>query len=148
MLKKIAQFFSCSTDYLLELDSGRIFIETTNLSSEQIAHIQQLVFDLEMLNKQLRKWGGSSGGVVKRSHSTPPDTNKSETHHLVLSAPTVGDLFDSVKQFYFSQHWFLFLHKQNQLHFLSMHFIMFHPKHQISIFCYHILQIQKHHLSF
>ena len=55
MLKKIAQFFSCSTDYLLELDSGRIFIETTNLSSEQIAHIQQLVFDLEMLNKQLRK---------------------------------------------------------------------------------------------
>ena len=55
MLKKIAQFFSCSTDYLLELDSGRIFIETTNLSSEQIAHIQQLVSDLEMLNQQLRK---------------------------------------------------------------------------------------------
>ena len=55
MLKKIAQFFSCSTDYLLELDSGRIFIETTNLSSEQIAHIQQLVSDLELLNQQLRK---------------------------------------------------------------------------------------------
>ena len=55
MLKKIAQFFSCSTDYLLELDSGRIFIETTNLSPEQIAHIQQLVSDLELLNKQLRK---------------------------------------------------------------------------------------------
>ena len=55
MLKKIAQFFSCSTDYLLELDSGRIFIETTNLSPEQIAHIQQLVSDLEILNQRLRK---------------------------------------------------------------------------------------------
>ena len=55
MLKKIALFFSCSTDYLLELDSGRIFIETTNLSSEQVDHIQQLVSDLEILNKQLQK---------------------------------------------------------------------------------------------
>ena len=55
MLKKIALFFSCSTDYLLELDSVRIFIETTNLSSEQVDHIQQLVSDLEILNKQLQK---------------------------------------------------------------------------------------------
>ena len=28
---------------------------------------------------------------------TPTNTNKSRTHHLVLSAPTVWDLFDSVK---------------------------------------------------
>ena len=53
MLKKIAQFFSCSTDYLLELETGRIFIETTYLSLEQTAHIQQLITDMELLNKHL-----------------------------------------------------------------------------------------------
>lgn len=53
MLKKIAQFFTCSTDYLLELDAGRVFIETTNLSLEQTAHIQQLIIDIEQLNKYL-----------------------------------------------------------------------------------------------
>ena len=54
MLRKIAQFFTCSTDYLLELDSGRIYIETTNLSLEQTAHIQQLISDMELLNKNLQ----------------------------------------------------------------------------------------------
>ncbi len=53
MLKKIAQFFTCSADYLLELDTGRVFIETTNLSLEQTAHIQQLIIDMEILNKHL-----------------------------------------------------------------------------------------------
>ena len=53
MLKKIAQFFGCSTDYLLELDTNHIFIETTNLSLEQSVHIQQLIKDMELLNKHL-----------------------------------------------------------------------------------------------
>lgn len=53
MLKKIAQFFSCSADYLLELDTSRVFIETTNLSLEQINHIQQLITDMELLNKHI-----------------------------------------------------------------------------------------------
>ena len=53
MLKKIAQFFGCSTDYLLELDTNHIFIETTNLSLEQSVHIQQLIKDMELLNKNL-----------------------------------------------------------------------------------------------
>ena len=53
MLKKIAHFFSCSTDYLLELDSGHIYIETTNLTLEQTAHIQLLVSDFELLNSRL-----------------------------------------------------------------------------------------------
>ena len=53
MLKKIAQFFTCSTDYLLELNTERFFIETTNLSLEQTAHIQQLIIDMEILNKHL-----------------------------------------------------------------------------------------------
>lgn len=51
MLKKIANFFHCSTDYLLELDNRRVFIETTNLTLEQAAHIQQLVSDLIYLNQ-------------------------------------------------------------------------------------------------
>lgn len=53
MLKKIAKFFHCSTDYLLELENGRIFIETTNLTIEQTAHIQQLVSELVYLNQKL-----------------------------------------------------------------------------------------------
>ena len=53
MLKKIANFFHCSTDYLLELENGRVFIETTNLTLEQAAHIQQLVSELAYLNQKL-----------------------------------------------------------------------------------------------
>ena len=53
ILKKIAQFFNCSTDYLLELDTNKFFIETTNLSLEQSVHIQQLIKDMELLNKNL-----------------------------------------------------------------------------------------------
>lgn len=53
MLKHIASFFHCSTDYLLEMESGKFFIETTNLTLEQSAHIQQLVEDLVAVNAKL-----------------------------------------------------------------------------------------------
>ena len=53
MLKKIATFFHCSTDYLLELENGRVFIETTDLTIEQAAHIQVLVNELAYLNRKL-----------------------------------------------------------------------------------------------
>ncbi len=53
MLKKMAQFFHCSTDYLLELNTNKVFIETTNLSLEQSVHIQQLIKDMELLNKHI-----------------------------------------------------------------------------------------------
>ena len=56
MLKKIAQYFSCTTDYLLELDTHRFFIETTNLSLEQSAHIQQLITDMELLNRHISEF--------------------------------------------------------------------------------------------
>ena len=56
MLKKIAQFFGCTTDYLLELDTHRFFIETTNLSLEQSAHIQQLITDMELLNRHISEF--------------------------------------------------------------------------------------------
>ena len=55
MLKNIAVYFSCSTDYLLELDSGPCFIETTDLTIEQTAHVQQIVREFTYLNKLIEK---------------------------------------------------------------------------------------------
>lgn len=53
MLKHIANFFHCSTDYLLEMNDGKIYIETTNLTLEQTTHLQQLIDDFTTLNKKL-----------------------------------------------------------------------------------------------
>ena len=53
VLVKIAKFFGCSTDFLLELDRQYSCIDTTNLTLEQAAHIQQLVLDFELLNHAL-----------------------------------------------------------------------------------------------
>lgn len=52
MLKKIATYFCCTTDYLLELDTEHVSIDTTGLTLEQIAHIQLLVDDFRALNPQ------------------------------------------------------------------------------------------------
>ena len=41
MLVKISQFFSVSTDFLLELDN-RKYIEITGLSDKQLTHVQQV----------------------------------------------------------------------------------------------------------
>ncbi len=45
MLVKISKFFSVSTDYLLELD-GRQYIEVTDLTDTERAHIQQIIQDI------------------------------------------------------------------------------------------------------
>lgn len=45
MLVKISQYFSVSTDFLLELDN-RKYIEITGLSEVQLAHIQQIIDDI------------------------------------------------------------------------------------------------------
>lgn len=45
MLVKTAEFFSVSTDYLLELDNRR-YIEVTGLTDAQLAHVQQIIFDI------------------------------------------------------------------------------------------------------
>ncbi len=45
MLVKISQFFSVSTDYLLELDDRR-YIEVTGLTDTQLAHIHQIIHDI------------------------------------------------------------------------------------------------------
>jgi len=46
MLVKISQFFSVSTDYLLELDS-RSYIEVTGLTDVQLAHLRQIIDDIK-----------------------------------------------------------------------------------------------------
>ena len=51
MLVKTAQFFSVSTDYLLELND-RQYIEVTGLTEIQLAHIQQIIQDLSEKNKK------------------------------------------------------------------------------------------------
>ena len=53
MLKHIANYFQCSTDYLLEMNEGKVYIETTNLTLKQTMHLQQLVEDFTLLNKKL-----------------------------------------------------------------------------------------------
>ena len=53
MLKRIADYFHCSTDYLLEMEEGKVYIETTHLTLEQTMHLQQLVEDFNLLNKKL-----------------------------------------------------------------------------------------------
>lgn len=55
MVKKIATFFSCSTDYLLEMDNQKSFIEYMNLTLEQKTHIQQLIGDIQKLNEELEQ---------------------------------------------------------------------------------------------
>ena len=50
LLKKIAVYFACSTDYLLELDD-RTEIKVTSLTNEQIAHIVEIIRDFEALNE-------------------------------------------------------------------------------------------------
>jgi len=48
MLVKISQFFSVSTDYLLELDS-RSYIEVTGLTDVQLAHVRQIIDDIKVI---------------------------------------------------------------------------------------------------
>jgi transcriptional regulator with XRE-family HTH domain len=52
LLKRIAQYFKCSTDYLLEMEPYQSSLHTTCLTMEQTIHIQQLIQDFETLNKQ------------------------------------------------------------------------------------------------
>lgn len=49
-LKDIARFFSCSTDYILEINNNSFYIDVSDLSPEQVAHIQAVVKDLQLLN--------------------------------------------------------------------------------------------------
>ena len=50
IIKKLSNYFGCTSDYLLELDTQKIVIETTNLTPVQASHILQIVRDIEQLN--------------------------------------------------------------------------------------------------
>lgn len=45
MLVRIADFFSVSTDYLLERDQ-KTYLEINGLTAEELCHVQQLINDL------------------------------------------------------------------------------------------------------
>lgn len=49
ILKKIANYFGCTTDYLLELDN-RTMLDISSLSIDQQAHLQLLVQDFMNAN--------------------------------------------------------------------------------------------------
>ena len=55
MIKKLATFFSCSTDYLLEMEQEHDLVNFMGLTLEQKAHIQQLINDMQVLNAELNK---------------------------------------------------------------------------------------------
>lgn len=49
---KIAKFFSCSADYLLELDdAAQSYIDVSGLPQHQVAHLQAIAADLRNMNK-------------------------------------------------------------------------------------------------
>ncbi len=50
MLKKIAEQFHCSSDYLLELEDEKFTISTKDLTAEQFAHITAIVREFQKLN--------------------------------------------------------------------------------------------------
>ncbi len=51
-LIKLARYFNCTTDYLLELNDNRTLLEVTGLTKEQRVHIQLVINDLQTLNQQ------------------------------------------------------------------------------------------------
>ena len=51
VIKQLANYFSCSSDYLLELDnSTNAYIDVSDLSQRQVAHLQAIASDLRDLN--------------------------------------------------------------------------------------------------
>lgn len=56
MLKKIAMFFSCSCDYLLDLDFKRgLLVGEDDLTMDQAAHVQKIINDFRTLNSQIKQ---------------------------------------------------------------------------------------------
>lgn len=60
MLRKIALYFSCTSDYLLEInqiEDEALLIDTKGLRPSQLVHIQQIVEDYRQLNTLLAQSG-------------------------------------------------------------------------------------------
>ena len=50
VIRKLALFFGCSADYLLELESNHATMDVSGLSPTQAIHIRQIVNDLKENN--------------------------------------------------------------------------------------------------
>lgn len=51
IIKQLASYFSCSSDYLLELDdSTKAYIDVSDLPQHQVAHLQAIARDLRDLS--------------------------------------------------------------------------------------------------
>lgn len=50
IVTQLADFFSCSTDYILGIDDRKNLLEVHGLTDEQLVHIQYLIDDLKKLN--------------------------------------------------------------------------------------------------
>lgn len=50
MLRKIATYFSCSTDFLLELDTRNPFIDTSDLTLRQTVILQEIAQEFRSSN--------------------------------------------------------------------------------------------------
>ena len=50
MLRRLAVYYSCSVDSLLDMDTGRMFLDATGLTRTQHAHVQALIDDLRETN--------------------------------------------------------------------------------------------------
>lgn len=55
MVITMADYFGCSSDYLLELNEDKMLIETTFLTASQAAHIKNIVDDYISLNRKIQK---------------------------------------------------------------------------------------------
>lgn len=56
IIKQLASYFSCSSDYLLELDdSTKAYIDVSDLPQHQVAHLQAIARDLHDLNLNVKK---------------------------------------------------------------------------------------------
>ena len=68
LLKRIANFFSCSTDYLLEIEQGAQTIDVTSLTLEQRAHIDYLISNYAKLNEYEKIFSFSSLEALNSLH--------------------------------------------------------------------------------
>ncbi|MBR1598413.1 MAG: helix-turn-helix transcriptional regulator [Lachnospiraceae bacterium] len=50
VVKQLAEFFSCRTDYLLGLEDDKNYIEVNGLNDIQLVHVQNIIDDLRRVN--------------------------------------------------------------------------------------------------
>ena len=56
ILMRFATQFGCSADYLLELNTNRIFVDVSGLTPMQQAHLQDIANDFKEMNALLTRY--------------------------------------------------------------------------------------------